>query len=196
MILNKGLFTWRWGTPGGWCNTLNCGKPPVLLNSRFFGSRLHDRYGDLPRRVARYTEVKVCEVNVSRLVSPTPPGGMGVTTIFEPQLSRLDWDILFFYPLPPPPPPNPPMEGYVVFMVGTIEDGILVVQNVVSILIKDRGRLLLLMGGKGGRGEVGRGRGEGGGEGEGGGGEGEGEKKNGMSNFIFSLPPFISLRRF
>ena len=80
------------------------------------------------------------------------------------------------------------MEGYVVFMVGTIEDGIRGVQNVVGVLIKDRGW------------EGGRGRGEGGG----GGGKGEGEeaerrrgarKKNGISNFIFSPPLFISLRR-
>ena len=146
MILNKGLFTWRWGTPGGWCNTLSCGNPPLLWKFSFFWSRLHDRYGDLARRVARYTEVKVCDVNVSRLVSPPPPGGMGVTTIFEPQLSQLDWDISFFLSAPPPP-----MEGYVVFMVGTIEDGIRGVQNVVGVLIKDRGRLLLLMGGRGRR---------------------------------------------
>ena len=66
-----------------------------------------------------------------------------------------------------------------VFMVGTIEDGIRGVQNVVGVLIKDRGW-------------------------EGGGGKGEGEeagkrrgarKKNGISNFIFSPPLFISLRR-
>ena len=68
-----------------------------------------------------------------------------------------------------------------VFMVGTIEDGIRGVQNVVGVLIKDRGW------------EGGRGRGEGGG---GGGGEEEGSaKKNGISNFIFSPPLFISLRR-
>ena len=79
---------------------------------------------------------------------------MGVTTIFEPQLSRLDWDISFFLSAPPPP-----MEGYVVFIVGTIEDGIRGIQNVVGVLKKDRGRLLLLMGGGGGGGgEGGRGR--------------------------------------
>ena len=60
------------------------GNPPVLINPRFFLSRLRHRYGDLPRRVARHTEVKVCDVNVSRLVSSPPPSGMGVTSNFEP----------------------------------------------------------------------------------------------------------------
>ena len=102
---------------------------------------------------------------------------MGVTTIFEPQLSRLDWDISFFLSAPPPP-----MEGYVVFIVGTIEDGIRGIQNVVGVLKKDRGRLLLLMGGGGG-GRRGRGK-------------GEGRAKKMECPVIFSASQlFISLRR-
>ena len=101
---------------------------------------------------------------------------MGVTTIFEPQLSRLDWDISFFFIRTPTPPPLPPMEGYVVFMVGTIEDGIRVVQNVVGVLIKDRGW-------EGGRG-TGRGRGR---RRRGG---GEREKKLGFP-ILFSAPHFL-----
>ena len=41
----KGLFTWRWGTPGRW------GNPPVHKMSHFkikIWSRLHDRWGDPP----------------------------------------------------------------------------------------------------------------------------------------------------
>ena len=57
-----------------------------------------------------------------------------------------------------------------VCVVGTIEDCIQGVQNVVGVLKKDRGHLLLLIGGEG---EV-KGRGRGG-----------GTKKNGMPNFIF-----------
>ena len=30
--LTKGLFTWRWGTPGGWGNALWWGNPPVQID--------------------------------------------------------------------------------------------------------------------------------------------------------------------
>ena len=66
-----------------------------------------------------------------------------------------------------------------VCVVGTIEDCIQGVQNVVGVLKKDRGHLLLLIGGEG---EV-KGR-------------GVGTKKNGMPNFIFSPPFFFSLRSY
>ena len=33
--MNKGLFTWRWGTPGGWDNLLRWGNPPVHIISHF-----------------------------------------------------------------------------------------------------------------------------------------------------------------
>ena len=70
-----------------------------------------------------------------------------------------------------------------VFMVGTIEDGIRGVQNVVGVLIKDRGW-------EGGGGK---------GEGEGGGGKGEGEeaeKRRGARKkmefpILFSAPHFL-----
>ena len=58
--------------------------------------------------------------------------------------------------------------SYVVAVVGTIKDCIQGVQNVVGIWKKDRGCLLLLTG-RGGR-------------------------KNGMSNFIFSPPPYFLFR--
>ena len=67
-----------------------------------------------------------------------------------------------------------------VCVVGTIEDCIQGVQNVVGVLKKDRGHLLLLIGGEG---EV-KGRG------------GGGYEKNGMPNFIFSPPFFFSLRSY
>ena len=87
------------------------GKRACPIKRSFFLLRLHDRYGDLARRVARYTEVKVCDVNVSKLVSPPPPGGMGVTTVFEPGgggESEKKWNVQFYFQPPtfyfaPPP---------------------------------------------------------------------------------------------
>ena len=32
---SKGLFTWRWGTPGRWGNPLRWGNPPVHVTSHF-----------------------------------------------------------------------------------------------------------------------------------------------------------------
>ena len=32
---SKGLFTWRWGTPGRWDNPLRWGNPPVHIISHF-----------------------------------------------------------------------------------------------------------------------------------------------------------------
>ena len=46
--LSKGLFTWRWGTPGRWGNPLWWGNPPVHIISHVNWSRLHDRWGDPP----------------------------------------------------------------------------------------------------------------------------------------------------
>ena len=34
-IITKGLFTWRWGTPGRWGNPLRLGNPPVHIISHF-----------------------------------------------------------------------------------------------------------------------------------------------------------------
>ena len=55
LYMFKGLFTWRWGTPGRWGNPLRWDNPPVYILSLFNWSRLHDRSGDPPRRVARST---------------------------------------------------------------------------------------------------------------------------------------------
>ena len=78
----KGLFTWRWGTPGRWGNPLRWRNPPVHMISHFkMWSRLHYRWGDPPRRVARSTRpgnplsrVKFCHVNVQGGV--TRPAGV------------------------------------------------------------------------------------------------------------------------
>ena len=51
---SKGLFTWRWGTPGRWGNSLRWGNPPVHITSHFSLIRLHDRWGD-PARVTSPT---------------------------------------------------------------------------------------------------------------------------------------------
>ena len=93
----------------------------------------------------------------------------------------------FFHPHSLPTPTSYGRLSYVVFVVGTIEiqmsvfsenfghlsvNPIQTLQNVVGVLKKDRGSLLLPIGGTGGRGG------------------------NGMSNFIFSLPLFTSLQRY
>ena len=46
---SKGLFTWRWGTPGKWGNPFRWGNPPVHIQSLILmWSRLHVRWCNLP----------------------------------------------------------------------------------------------------------------------------------------------------
>ena len=51
----KGLFTWRWGTPGRWGNPLSWDNPWVTrlsISLILIWSRLHDRWGDPPNVIS------------------------------------------------------------------------------------------------------------------------------------------------
>ena len=81
-LFSKGLFTWRWGTPG---NPLRWGSPPVHIISHFTwtynlsfymigGVTRLGGYPGLPDRVTLSAGVIFCHVNVSRWGNPPSRG--------------------------------------------------------------------------------------------------------------------------
>ena len=86
----KGLFTWRWGTPGRWGNLLRWGNPLSILSLTFIWWRLHDRLGDHMRDYMnrRFTPPKL----VTSLTWGPPP----------PCKQALKWEIMWTGGLPHP----------------------------------------------------------------------------------------------
>ena len=79
--LSKGLFTWRWGTPGTWGNPLRWGNPPVHIFSHSFdhvymigGVTRQGGSPGLPDRVTLSAGVKFYHVIVSRWGNPPSRG--------------------------------------------------------------------------------------------------------------------------
>ena len=60
--LPKGLFTWRWGTPGRWGNLLRCGKKIILLTTPQIRGCTFSRLlnGRLARKQEKCTSTLTC----------------------------------------------------------------------------------------------------------------------------------------
>ena len=96
-MINWGLFTWRWGTPGRWGNPLRWGNPPVHIISHF--NSITFTWGNLPHVTSpTWGPLPSCK--------QAPSVIMFISLLFLFYF-RLSYEV-FMNRHPATPPPSPP----------------------------------------------------------------------------------------